>query len=317
MKLALVDSCDATCSAWPSVDNAVIVDDTQLMALGEKVAVVRQVQGAVRSFVHHAERVAGLVVSADKLKVLTNDSDAEAMFREDKLLGPHLCRQARNLGVDFASGRKLGSQVRWKRIKAVLKRQPFLRRLKAAGACAGRLVLTSLVPGLTYGASVLGMPPSMLKRCRQIARSSCVSRTAGRSLSLDLALEPSRTDPAQLVFTRPIHVWSVALHDGWAPAGYLHRSLLEAVKTLSRVKNIWQAVRGPATALVATLNSLGLSVLDPVRWLTHRGEVNVASLSLVSCNFLHMKHTLVGSGTRLAHITRSSMACMTRHWSNL
>ena len=173
--------------------------------------------------------------------------------------------------MDFVSGRKTGSKVRWKRIKAVLKRQPFLRRLKAAGARAGQLVRTGLVPGMTYGASVLGMPPSMLLQCRRIARSSCVNRTAGRSLGLDLALEPPRTDPAQEVLTRPIHVWSVALHDGWVPVGYFHRTLLEAVKTLSRVKNAWQAVRGPATALVC--------VLDPVRLVTHRGEINVATLS--------------------------------------
>ena len=32
--------------------------------------------------------------------------------------------------------------------------------------------------------------------------------------------------PGSIGITRPIHVWSVALHDGRAPAGYLHRSLL-------------------------------------------------------------------------------------------
>eukprot|EP00959_Pyramimonas_sp_CCMP1952_P415759 8711293-Pyramimonas_sp.AAC.1 len=42
---------------------------------------------------------------------------------------------------------------------------------------------------------------------------------------------------------------------------------------------VWSGIRGPASALVGTMMRLGWKLLDPFRWLTHRGPVFIEKMS--------------------------------------
>ena len=70
MTLALVDSIDHTLKKLPSLFATVVVDDTQVQAVGKSHLCVAR---AIDLFVKDAEEVTGSVVSSKKLEIIIND----------------------------------------------------------------------------------------------------------------------------------------------------------------------------------------------------------------------------------------------------
>ena len=150
------------------------------------------------------QSICRLVVSIKKFQVLTNSACTDKEVRRSRILGPALHAHARNLGVDYTCGRRRLTTVNANRVKKMLKRMPFFRRLRAAGAKTARLARTGINPSLLYGAKVTGTSSSQLLRIRRMVRSSFQLSVAGRSLTLDLFLEGRGTDPAERAVCEPI-----------------------------------------------------------------------------------------------------------------
>eukprot|EP00959_Pyramimonas_sp_CCMP1952_P348693 7304891-Pyramimonas_sp.AAC.1 len=134
---------------------------------------------------------------------------------------------------------------------------------------------------MLWAVGVHGISNTHLLRARQLARAGMIYRHTGRSLSLDLMLAGPQVDPAFECNRSPIFLWLQALWDGWAPRADMARLLSGAWARLSRVplSQVWSDIRGPASALVATLLRLGWSVSDPFLWRTHRGPLAIEQIS--------------------------------------
>ncbi len=145
MKLTLVDSLEVVVARWPSVNAAVVVDDTQLQMVGRPGAVRFCIMEAPREFREHIESVAGMIVSVGKLEFVTNSAEIYDAVKRKQVLRHTLRKHTRNLGVDYACGRKLMCKVVNKRLLSARARLPMLKRLRNVCARVARLVSTGLV----------------------------------------------------------------------------------------------------------------------------------------------------------------------------
>ena len=278
LRLALIGVLDQTAQRWPELHYAVVVDDIQLQGVGHCAdEVVKQVDGAVAMLIQLLQTVCKLVISMKKFLVVGNSSEAEAVVRRSPLLRTACKASVRNLGVDYTCGKRANAKVRDDRVRKMLKRMPFFRRLRAAGAKTARLARTGINPALLYGAKVTGVASTQLLRIRRMVRSSFQLSSAGRSLALDLVLEGQGTDPVEKATCDPILTWCVALWDNWLPRGILLRTLSGAFRRVQAHASPWTGVRGPASAVVATLARIGWSCegRSPHVWRTHRGQINI------------------------------------------
>ena len=173
LKLLLLSTLDSVAQDWPSVRLAVVVDDVQLTCVCDSAfTTTRLVRGAVAACVKGFEKDAELVVSVPKFQVLTGSSDAATVVaRFGGVLANGLVTNARSLGVDFSGGKpRQASAVRKGRLTKARARLPFMRRLRAAGACTARLARTALAPAMLYGVGITGLGPALLLAARRIMR---------------------------------------------------------------------------------------------------------------------------------------------------
>ena len=68
-------------------------------------------------------------------------------------------------------------------------------------------------------------------------------------------------------------MWASAVREGWLPRAALRAMMAAARLRLTRARNPWAVVRGPATALMATLGRLGWLVHDAFSATTDAGEL--------------------------------------------
>ena len=123
------------------------------------------------------------------------------------------------------------------------------------------------------------MPSTLLRTVRRLVRACFRLRTAGKSLTLDFALEGKGVGPAYRAHVEPVLFFCVAAWDGWIDRGDLVRGVNGARRVLEGASSPWSRVGGPATALVATLHRVGWELVDPFRWRTHRGDVRILEVS--------------------------------------
>eukprot|EP00959_Pyramimonas_sp_CCMP1952_P268007 5603360-Pyramimonas_sp.AAC.1 len=98
---------------------------------------------------------------------------------------------ARNLGIDYASGRRAGASTRAKRIATVLRRAARIRVLRAARGRTRQLVSLGLTPAGCWAVGVAGRAWSGIEPMRRAAHSALFVHTARRSLDVDLHLAPA------------------------------------------------------------------------------------------------------------------------------
>ena len=141
--------------------------------------------------------------------------------------GPQVVR---NLGVDYSCGaRLLARPVQAERWRSMAKRMPFVRRLRQVGANMVAIARSALVPALSFGTAVVGMPPAALAAARSMVRHSLVQNVKGRSADIDLALAGPSCDPAWLAFTKLVFAFSLELWNQWIPRGEILRGMSGAM----------------------------------------------------------------------------------------
>ena len=125
---------------------------------------------------------------------------------------------------------------------------------------------------MIYGQRALGVSDSMLlqQRCSS-ASCTCVS-AAGANLDLTLLIADGKSrgaaDPAFEAHTGVVYFGALAIWEHWAPRVVMEYVLKDAKVRLVQVKIIWNAVFGPAAALVATLKRLQWEMLSATDFCT-------------------------------------------------
>ena len=125
--------------------------------------------------------------------------------------GVMLKRQAKLLGIDFSSGKRIKRAVQKQRVQNVLVRK---KRYQQCGARAARhLVRTGALPALRYGAGVVGVGKAALRAARSFA---CAVRGEMRGRCTFARLALARYDPGAVLVTDPLLEWARAAWDGVA-----------------------------------------------------------------------------------------------------
>ena len=188
MRQYLLDILDDTAKTWPGVQIANVVDDVQLMAVGSKHIVTIGLVGTYR-LARRNMAEAGLELNNTKLAVVANDSDtARAIATRDRSLHNAVTKTTKNLGVDYACGKRGGAKVKQARLARVIKRKLKLKWLRSQGGHTRTLVSLGLNPVGTWGTNVSGASWTCVARLRAVAHTSLFVRTTGRSAIVDLAL---------------------------------------------------------------------------------------------------------------------------------
>ena len=282
MRLCLIDPLDRVTEAWPSLRLADVVDDAQMLGIGDARRVVPIVKGAIRRFQQEVRGVS-LVLNEGKTALVSNDLEAaRRLTKEVPTLRNAHARSVRNLGVDYACGRRAGASTRAARLKKVRLRAIKIKWLRKAGGRSASLVKLGLTQAGVWGLNVGGALWSHIARLRAAAHAS-LGRGHGRSATVDLALTRSGlagNNPAVISTTGSIHMLHRALWEGWLDRGMLYRLIGPAYKRMEHAARPWEQVRGPVSAAVACCLWMGWRFVEeaPNRIVMRTGhELGLAS----------------------------------------
>jgi len=80
-------------------------------------------------------------------------------------------------------------------------------------------------------------------------------------------------DPAFDAHIGVLHMWALAVWEGWAPKALLEKLVANAKTRISRARSVWNVVYGPAAAVVATAQRLGWEVSAAARFYDDWGSL--------------------------------------------
>ena len=265
LRLLMLQWLDETVALYHIIVITVYIDDTSLEASGSPGMVEDAVVGAT-NYLANALTTIGLKFSPTKNAILATDSGlASAIARRLPKLTMALPKGAKSLGGALGAGRRRNAQVAAKRLKNFKARKPHFKKLRrAAGAARTALVLrTGGTAALTYGQANMGISNSMLQSQRS-ATAAAYARGGHGDLDLSLIMADASlkgmADPAFQAHMSPIGMWAEAVWGAWMPSMALQRMVVFAISNLKHLVSVWNRVRGPAAAFVASAWRLGWKV---------------------------------------------------------
>ena len=287
-KLILLTPMDALCSACPSVDVDVFVDDVRLGAIGSPDVVVRTLVEAFEEVEGLLDAV-GVPLKMDKTGVAT--SSAGLAGRLARCLGISGAGGATGcgefLGADFAPGRArrhwARTSKRRSRFRAAFARLKRVGTLRRAAGPRARLITTAgLLPQAAFAAEITGLTSQEWVRLRHAAAVGLGGRCGGRSTLRLLLLDGDPTIAAAIApATRwAQEVWAAAMGDQAVLS--LGQLAVAHAELLKRQPRCWSQVRGPAGALWLTLRRMGWTWPEPWVFQDCNGvDINLGRLSPV------------------------------------
>ena len=115
-------------------------------------------------------------------------------------------------------------------------------------------------PLMLYGVENIGISDTLLHTVRAKAAAAKGSATSGKSPDVSLAHTDGANgvaDPAFEAHSNPLTYWSLVFWEQWFSHGALCELLHEAKKRVEQnAPTDWNWVRGPVTALVATMKRI-------------------------------------------------------------
>ena len=283
MRLAVMPVLDDVAHAWPvpRLHIGVVVDDIQLLAIGDVVTIASDVAGAVDMIVDGLDRD-GLVVSdkPGKFTIIASTAAAAEMARNKVRIRKTRCNKAvqrsvRNIGVDLSLVAR-ATKVQQGRLKKASYRAARYARVGKAGVPSAKMahIAKACISSVgLYGAGVTGLSDTAIDQVRAAVHKAVVPKPHGRSVTADLELCGKNIDPAYDAAIMPLTFWACALWLGWMPKVFMIRTFMQAVTTIGRAKNPWQLANGPASVVVACLLRIGWKPTAPFRWETRNGSM--------------------------------------------
>ena len=262
----------------PRVHLFVVVDDLTIRVEGKAAEVAHNLVRLTSLVIRQLEQELCMRVSRGKkwtspedVKSVAVASSAETrdlLATGMRALGIPMRTHARNLGVDYAPGRRAKKRFvqrsRWVKVKAKAKR---CRRLGARAATV--IARTAITPAIAYGSSSTGMPKRMLDSIRG-SMASLRGPTRGRSVTARLAL--SNSDPVYPIVLAPLWAWWRAEWESILPENLLQAALRGAHKTIEASGHLkHSAIGGGAGAFLSSLERVKWKWVGPLRYLTANG----------------------------------------------
>ena len=250
----------------------VVVDDRSLQRFGDHDRVARELELASTCMAAKLMQAGCEMATKKSSKVLSKSISVRAKLQMRLVpLGVKATRADRNLGIDFASGKRVSTAVRRarpersrgcvKRIRNIHGKSsvPWRRRL-AQSAHA------SVSHANHCGVAVTGLNETQLQQSR--------SKGASRLATMVLIMAGNELDP---VFDSlaPVIALTHALWDGWMPLATMAKCIKTAQLEQRDSTRPWTAAKGPFGAPVATLKRMQWTVLEhgPFLWCMHDGRI--------------------------------------------
>ena len=209
----------------------------------------------------------GHIISKAKSICCASSPDLGGVIRDGlKTWGVRLQLRVVSLGAALGSGARRNAKEANKRLSSFSKRRSRFRALSKAGINIPHLLRTGGVAAITYGAEVLGVSNSMLRRQRQVAASTCTITKGSAGQNLDLALAvvdavgKGSADPAYDAHYKPICMWARAIYDQWLSARVAERYLSEVRADLLLATVPWAKANGPAAGFTLSVLRLGWTI---------------------------------------------------------
>ncbi len=208
--------------------------------------------------------------AADKLVCIAGSRPLRSVFaRRLHALGFKVTAEGELLGIDCAAGAPLRSRsVQRRRARKAARRITLVRRQQKLGGAARRVLRDGVAPEMTYGASVVGLPPKLLRARRRVQAAASRISTSASSLTAKLAIGGTDYDEADplvceaappfmtvldIVWDDPRSLGDVA--DAWRQA---HDSMMGCTSNQA-----WRATRGPVSSAMAHLKDLDIEWSAP------------------------------------------------------
>ncbi len=276
MFLMLIGPLDELVGRHQALKIFVIADDIKLGVTGPGHKVPSDMEAAARDCIELLEKGLHMQVSRDvgdqSGKTVAMGSSREVRGRlapKMKRLGVGTVRRVRNLGVDFSLGAGLGKRAvqlgRWATAQA---RAARARRL--GPKLGSKIISTSAVPSVTYGASTSGMTDGLLAALRSLV-AWAGGKMQWRSTTARLIMDGS--DPGMRVVIQPIIDWAEAWWDGTVGHEEMTAAWLHAIKTVGIAARPNVVIAGGAGTFVASLRRLGWRTPSPDSVITAKGEI--------------------------------------------
>ena len=263
MRLAVVDVVLAAARRWPRMTVAVVVDDIQGTVYGHRDEVERDASSAAGFLVEELE-ARGLPVSQPKLQLTGNSWPlVKAIANRCKPLRRAAARSVRNLGADYAAGRRIVHRTRAKRLQKVLSRARRFRALGRYGRRGLKIARVALGPAALFAVSVTGLLDKHRQLLRRAFHATVVRKPAGRACTVDLALLDARADPTFPALVEPFVMLARETARGSSPtimlgdcvAGLSRRAA--ANLGTARPRPLMQLATGPVSAAAASAMLVG------------------------------------------------------------
>ena len=220
-------------------------------------------------------RGAGLVLSIDKNKAVTNNSEVEATLTKNlKDIRLKCTDQIVKLGVDYAAGNPISHGKAKERLKKAHDKRDAIMAYCKGGWRTFNIVRAHVVSAALYGASVHGVPPAQLLKIRTLMRSTTSTKAHGGSTTVALALQRDPyADPAYRATLAPIQEWAIrvnraAYEKDTATTKKLSTAWEAQKRVLMTSTDPWKHICGPASATMATLIGIGWKPLSFKVWIT-------------------------------------------------
>ena len=264
LSLLLSETLDLLRQRLPSVHLFVVVDDLTIRVEGHAKEVAEVLVKATAFCISELEEKLDMRVSRGQRWQISDDVKSVAvsscrsarrlMATGLKALGIPVRGQTRNLGVDYAPGRRARKKVvllsRWRHVRAKAKRS------KMVGAVGASVVgRAALLPAISYGASCSGAAIGFLHDVRTVM-AELGGPMKGRSTTARLAL--SRMDPAFPLVMAPLQAWWKAVWEEVLPRDVLANALRRAARNARGASHLAHAcAEGGARAFVSSMARVG------------------------------------------------------------
>ena len=274
MYLTLIKVTDEMAANFPSINLAMLADDTQFLVCGKAGQVGRTAAVASRTYVRKLEECCLLTVSTKKLSLICSQASTSKEIENSfgRLKGAAKTSD-KMLGVDYSAARRVRRPIQAKRINESRPTAGRIRRLRKAKLKTSRFVKTALLPKMLYGVPIVGMSKAAVQKARRLVHGALIKKHQARSATVDLALDMPELDPTYAGNVGVVQWWAAALWEQWLPRHMLLYLMSKVSQELKGTARPFSRVRGPASATVATLMRLGWAIRDPITIVDKKGEL--------------------------------------------
>ena len=239
----------------------IFIDDLLLMHTGTKSTVITRVATATTGLVQVLDNL-HMPAADDKKFIIASPAVGTSILLQmkDKEFRHQVVGE--QLGVDFAPGRRAGFAARDKRAVIFGARLPKIRAFTRKRAAVGRrMAATAGIPTIGFSQMVLGTSGARLAWHQTIIHRTLTATNTQRSKHLNLSVAGEHVEPAYNANRAPPMQWARMVHKKVFSLRDLRLAVQHYQHAMKVAKHPWAIVTGTITALLATLQRIGWTMV--------------------------------------------------------